>query len=238
MTRAVEQSRPSDAADGFHDVSWNLGQVIAWVETRSPHAVDALSDITSAMASRDHSMPPGIPHYAAEFASRAAEPHCADYTGPMIGKPEEVRIALLRAFQSNKLKGSGRRAGSESRENIPALEWQDLTIDEDTAGEIVVRGKNVNFAAWVGVRVDREDLLNLFQPASIAPAEEVGAPCVEDVVYREWIELHQGQIPPSRNADRDHLRAHFPSITQERIRTLRRELAPREWTKPGRPKKK
>jgi len=56
----------------------------------------------------------------------------------------------------------------------------------------------------------------------------------DDSIYREWVARHEGQTPPNRDADRDHLRAHFPNITQDRIRTLRRELAPPGWKSRGR----
>jgi hypothetical protein len=59
----------------------------------------------------------------------------------------------------------------------------------------------------------------------------------DEEVYRDWIVQYQGKRPPSRDADREHMRGHFSGITQERLRTLRRDLAPIEWTKRGRPQK-
>jgi hypothetical protein len=76
MTDAIsylEEVVSAHNLEGFKDVFWNLGQIVAWVETRSPFPVDALSDSTKELARRDHSMPAGIPHYAAEFADRSAD---------------------------------------------------------------------------------------------------------------------------------------------------------------------
>ena len=64
-------------------------------------------------------------------------------------------------------------------------------------------------------------------------------PLDEENAYRNWIEQNRGKRPPNREADRDFMRGLFgPAITQERLRSLRRELAPSEWTNHGRPRKK
>src|SRR6516165_8428873 len=86
--------------EGFKDVFWNLGQVVAWVETRSPFPVDALSDSTKDLARRDHSMPPGLPHYAAEFADRSADENGLARIKPPFQSADDVRRAVLRSFQS------------------------------------------------------------------------------------------------------------------------------------------
>src|SRR5258708_2605745 len=85
--------------DGFEDAFWNLGQVLAWIETRSPFAVDMLSD-TDALSKRSHSMPPTMPHHAADWAA-----HCAEQYGyPQFASPysdaQQIYLAALRHFQS------------------------------------------------------------------------------------------------------------------------------------------
>jgi hypothetical protein len=108
---------------------------------------------------------------------------------------------------------------------------------------------NINFNAqteqhwglWCEVRVEAPRFLTWLR-SLLAPKEAgqsnssttVGILKSDDVIYREWVARHEGQTPPSRDADRDHLRAHFPNITQDRIRTLRRELAPPSWKSHGR----
>jgi hypothetical protein len=67
-----------------------------------------------------------------------------------------------------------------------------------------------------------------------APKVEAGA---DEKAYLDWIAQHKEKRPPDRTADRDYMRSRISDITQVRLRELRRNLAPSEWTKPGRPQK-
>ena len=168
----LEEVITANSLEGFKDVFWNLGQIVAWVETRSPFPVDALSNSTSALARRNHSMPPGLPHYAAEFADR-----CADESGLARKKSpfqsvDDVRRAVLRSFQSGLLTASGQRRGSSDREPITPLEWADLTMDDSLAGEMTVRHRDGAVEAWTDVRVKGDDVISAF-PMPAAQPEDV-----------------------------------------------------------------
>lgn len=152
--------------DGFEDVFWNVGQVVAWVQTRSPFPVDALSDSTRELAERDHSMPSGLPHFAADVADE-----CADEAGlPRTARPfnsiDEVRRAVVRSFQAGAMTASGQRELWLIREPIPTLEWADLTMDDSVNGEMIVRHREGHAAAWLNVRVHREEVMRAFPPVS------------------------------------------------------------------------
>jgi hypothetical protein len=58
-----------------------------------------------------------------------------------------------------------------------------------------------------------------------------------EAVYRDWIAQHEGQMPPSRDEDWNHMKRHFPKIPRDRVRELRNELAPKAWLQQGRRKK-
>lgn len=167
----LEEVVSANNLEGFKDVFWNLGQIVAWVETRSPFPVDALSNSTRELARRDHSMPPGIPHYAAEWADR-----CADENGlARIKSPfetvDDVRRAVLRSFQSGLLAASGQRRGSFDREPITPLEWADLTMDDSLAGEMTVRHRDGFVEDWTDVRVKRDDVISAFPMPAAQPAD-------------------------------------------------------------------
>jgi hypothetical protein len=172
MTDAVSHLEgvvSSHNLEGFKDVFWNLGQIVAWVETRSPFPVDALSDSTRELARRDHSMPPGLPHFAAEFADRCADENGLGKIKSPFQSTDEVRRAVLRSFQSNLLTASGQPRGSFDREPINSLEWADLTIDDSLAGEMTVRHREGYVAAWTDVRVKGEDVISAFPMPAARP---------------------------------------------------------------------
>jgi hypothetical protein len=148
----------ANGLEGFNDVFWNMGQVVAWAETRSPFSVDAYSNSSKEFAQRDHSILPGLPHFAAEYAER-----CADRAGiAKIKLLEDVRTAVLRRLQSGLLVASGKRPGGCHREQITSLEWADLTLDDSLAGEMTVRHREGGAEAWNDVRIKREDLISAF----------------------------------------------------------------------------
>jgi hypothetical protein len=158
--------------EGCRDVFWNLGQVIAWVETRSLFPVDALSDSTKDLARRDHSMPAGLPHFAAELADRSADENGLARIKSPFQSVDGVRRAVLRRFQSGLLTASGQRRGSFDREPITPLEWADLTMDDNLAGEMTVRHRDGFVEAWSDVRVKGDDVISAF-PMPAAQPEDV-----------------------------------------------------------------
>jgi hypothetical protein len=148
----------ANGLEGFNDVFWNMGQVLAWTETRSPFSVDAYSNSSKELAQRDHSIPSGLPHFAAEYAER-----CADEVGiAKIKLLEDVRRAVLRTLQSGLLVASGQRPGSFDREQMTSLEWADLTLDDNLAGEMTVRHREGEAVVWKDVRIRGEDLISAF----------------------------------------------------------------------------
>ena len=127
----LEEVVAANDLEGFKDVFWNLGQVVAWVETRSPFPVDALSDSTKDLAKRDHSMPAGLPHWAAQIADESADDNGLTRTKSPFQSASDVRRAVLRSLQSGLLTASGQRRGSLDREPINPLDWVDLTMDDN-----------------------------------------------------------------------------------------------------------
>lgn len=175
MTNAnsyLEEVVAAHNLEGFKDVFWNLGQIVAWVETRSPFPVDALSDSTKDLAGRDHSMPSGLPHFAAEVADSCADENGLARTKSPFQSVNDVRRAVLRSFQSGLLAASGQRRGSFDREPITPLEWADLTMDDSLAGEMTVRHRDGFVEAWTSVRVKRDDVISAF-PMPVAQPEDV-----------------------------------------------------------------
>jgi hypothetical protein len=165
----LEEVVSANNLEGFKDVFWNLGQIVAWVETRSPFPVDALSDSTKDLARRDHSMPPGLPHHAAEFADRCADENGMARIKPPFQSRDDVRRAVLRSFQSGLLTASGQRRGSFDRELITPLEWADLTMDDSLAGEMTVRHREGWAEAWNDVRVKGDDVVSAFPMPTARP---------------------------------------------------------------------
>jgi hypothetical protein len=172
MTDAIsnlEEVVTANNLEGFKDVFWNLGQIVAWVETRSPFPVDALSDSTKDLARRDHSMPAGLPHFAAELADRSADENGLARIKSLFRSVDDVRRAVLRSFQSGLLTASGQRRGSFDREPITPLEWADLTMDDSLAGEMTVRHRDGFVEAWTDVRVKGDDVISAFPMPAARP---------------------------------------------------------------------
>jgi hypothetical protein len=132
--------------DGYLDVFWNLGQLIAWVSTRSPDAVDALSNSTSNMTKRPHSITSGMPLLAMKRDE--------DF--------DHVFGRVLHALQSGALSASGNRSLGYPREIIPPLDWVDLVFDPNFDGEMFVRHREGHRALWCDVRVPRDQVLKSF----------------------------------------------------------------------------
>jgi hypothetical protein len=167
----LEEVVSANNLDGFKDVFWNLGQIVAWVWTGSPFPVDALSNSTEDMARRDRSMPPSLPHYAAEYADMCADENgLARITSPF-QSIDDVFRALLRSFQSGAMTASGQRSISSRREPIPAMEWAGLTIADSIVGEMIIRQREGHDAAWHDVRVQRDEVLRAFPTGPMADVE-------------------------------------------------------------------
>jgi hypothetical protein len=145
--------------EGCRDVFWNLGQVIAWVETRSPFHVDGLSDSTPELTRRDHSMPAGLPQLVTEVADRLSS----------FKSHNDVRSAVLRSFQSGLLTASGQRRGSFDREPITPLEWADLNMDYNLSGGVTLRHRDGFVEAWNHVRVKGDDVRAAFPMLGAGP---------------------------------------------------------------------
>jgi len=179
MTDAIsylEEVVSANNLEGFKDVFWNLGQIVAWVETRSPFPVDALSDSTKELARRDHSMPQGIPHFAAEWADRCADENGLARIKLPFQSADDVRRVVLRGFQSGLLAASGQRRGSFDREPITPLEWADLTMDDSLAGEMTVRHRDGFVQAWTDVRVKSDEVLSAFPMPAATDDVRIEAP--------------------------------------------------------------
>lgn len=57
-----------------------------------------------------------------------------------------------------------------------------------------------------------------------------------EAAYRDYVARHAGPKPPGRENDLAHMRSLFPNIHRDRVRDLRRTLAPESWSQKGRPK--
>jgi hypothetical protein len=225
-----------EGLEGFYDPLWNLGQIIGWAETRSPYVVDALSDSTPLMASRDHSIPPGLAHeLSVDFAKVAALVHAVPYyESPLSGRTEEVLFTVLRAFQSGALVASGRRNGSGDNEEISKLTWGGVLIREGLDGQICVTPRSARFSAWSNIRVDREQVLASFP----APPQQPRISTKEiDAAYKKRVQDFLARNEQA-SRDEDEVWCVQMGFGREAARDLRKNLAPPEWQKPGRPKKK
>jgi hypothetical protein len=54
--------------------------------------------------------------------------------------------------------------------------------------------------------------------------------------YMSWVAAHEGKTPPTREDDLRHMKLRFPTINKDRVRNLRRDLAPEHWKARGRRK--
>jgi hypothetical protein len=160
--------------EGFNDPIWNLGQIVAWIWTRSPFPVDALSSETECLASRNHSMQPGIPHLALEFAQRCANENGLEQIRPQFADLDQVCLTLLRSFKAGKLSASGRHIESNGRKTIDVLDWADLVIGEGLTGELIVRHRGTGHAAWNDVIVERDLVLKVFSEGKSSSREISG----------------------------------------------------------------
>lgn len=140
--------------EGYHDVFWNLGQLIAWVSTGSPDAVDALSNSTPNMTKRSHSITSGMPLLTMKRDEDL----------------DHVFGQVLRSLQSGSLTASGTRSLGYPRETIPPLEWVDLAFDPNFDGEMFVRHREGQRALWCDVRVPRDQVLKCFPKGEQAGA--------------------------------------------------------------------
>jgi len=165
---------------GFEDEFWNLGQVIAWAQTRNPVPVDALSDSTRDMVRRAHSIISGMPHFAVKFARGSVDfaPREALY-----GSEEEVREAVLGRLRDGSMTASGQPRNSLVREPIAAQLWADLTVDDNVETRIPIRHFDAQVPAWHDVRVPRNQVMAAFPPRIEAvPVEPPEPPQTETVV--------------------------------------------------------
>jgi hypothetical protein len=73
------------------------------------------------------------------------------------------------------------------------------------------------------------------EPSGGIQSKHYAPPKVEEW-YRRWIKQHKNADRiPTRNDDWAAARKEFPGIRREQVRDLRRDLAPAEWHKKGRP---
>jgi hypothetical protein len=219
--------------EGFKDPFWNLGQVLAWAETRSPFAADMLSD-SGALSKRSHSMPPTMPQYAADWAAQCAEQYSyAQFASPF-SDAKEIYLTALRHFQSGNLLAFRSEAGFAEPKPMSGTDWMNLEIGEDVYGEVVILSRGASRATYRDVRVERAAALKVFEPA---PDNETKADPGNDhvTVYCAWIAQNIVQDKkPSRNECLAHMRETFPGIEESLVRALRRNHAPDAWKDKGR----
>ena len=55
--------------------------------------------------------------------------------------------------------------------------------------------------------------------------------------YEAWIAAHADKVPPSETDDVRHMKSLFSGVSRQRVRELRRALAPEEWKEKGRRRK-
>jgi len=163
---------------GFEDEFWNLGQVIAWAQTRNPVPVDALSDSTWDLGRRSCSIISGMPHFAVKFARGSVDfaPREA-----LFGSEEEVREAVLDRLRDGTMTASGQPRNSLVREPIGAELWDDLTVDDNVETRMIIRHFDAQVPAWHDVRVPRNQVMAAFPPRIEAVPVDPAPPEVETV---------------------------------------------------------
>ncbi|MCL2713433.1 MAG: hypothetical protein FWD68_02240 [Alphaproteobacteria bacterium] len=178
---------------GFEDEFWNLGQVIAWAQTRNPVPVDALSDSTWEMPRRPHSIISGMPHFAVKFARGSVDfaPREAFFRSE-----EEVREAVLNKLRDGTMTATGQPRSSLVREPIAAGLWADLTVDDNVETRMTIRQHDGQVPAWHDVRVPRNEVMAAFPPrieavpvAEEAPDSESG----DEIPVGEVLEISAGR---------------------------------------------
>ena len=231
----LEEIVAANNLEGFKDVFWNLGQVVAWVQTRSPFPVDALSDSTQDLARRDHSWPPGFPHFAAQFADRSADQNGLARVKSPVQSIDDACRAVLRSLQSGGLAASGQRRGSFERVPIPSLEWADLTIEDSFRGEVIVRHREGYPAAWWGdIRIRGADVVSAFAVPSAQPPASyrsglVGKPTSKHLYLQKLsARIEAGELAPSLEEEAKFLKGwleqEHPSAPSSGISAIRNAI--------------
>jgi hypothetical protein len=232
----VKRPDPNDF-DPLAEPWWTLPMVASWAIWRTADAVrDAWPKYRRELR-----------HLNPEVSSAGQLPAAMEvfFSGDKEGVT--ARDRMWRALQMGELITTGLPAGSASRVKIDPSEWNDLdfssgfngTWDHDAIGRITETDPR-----YLAVLILATEAIAAFPPLEAGPALVVisaPAPKVEagadEKAYLDWIAQHKEKRPPDRTADRDYMRSRISDITQVRLRELRRNLAPSEWTKPGRPQK-
>ena len=161
---------------GLGQPYWNAHQIYTWVYTRNPRLVVLLSD-----SDEGDSVEPGITEFYAMSSRPGAE--FSDYA--------EAQVAIVLTLQEGRLPSFGRREGTGTLEEIPALEWIDLHfvwLVFHGSAEAVGMTENppssiVGAPRWYGLRFKRDDVLELWPPTEI----ETGAKETDDIPRPELL---------------------------------------------------
>jgi hypothetical protein len=231
--------------DAFEAIWWRRDVATAWVLTRDRSFVQRQSDRGESDTALDVAFV--LYCYNRKFSEipvpSKVEAWASLHRQMTAGK---VRTVGEPFEKTQDLHGNGSMTSEPSRD-IPDSELISLQPFDEGDEEFLVHIKwSVahgsswgNLRGYQRVRLLRSDVMAVFPEIVVAPRDEITLessrrPLSEEAAYQDWIARHMGLTPPSRDADRDHMRSLFSGITQERLRALRRDLAPPSWTGRGR----
>lgn len=149
----------------------------------------------------------------------------------------QLRDELHRRLREGELMATARERPVGPRIDVPASAWQHLY---PTSGDSTARdgwGQVALYDVRVAVAEPAATLTPDAAPAPRADVEPV--PVYSPAVLRGWYRLRCAgwpatQPPPNEAEDRAAASRHFDrAIPRSALRTIRRELAPSHWLKPG-----
>lgn len=157
----------------------------------------------------------------------------------------------------------GPRPESDKLEEICRENWETLWLT-DRGDEIVAAPEpkesvpQRSFTDWHRLRFSRADVIRTF-PANSVEEQEASRGCSNspeqsdnpppapvpkravttsevEAAYLSRIAQYEGQPPPSIALDVKEMGERFPHLTRDRVRDLRKKLAPDDWKRKGRRK--
>lgn len=246
-----------DVNDLSFGVWWTVPQTVAWAMSRSPELVARFSDDSNSGRQRS------LFHLRHLLMQREPEELARRETtqlGVVWVRGESANQAMTDilkhlqfSLEGGRLVARGIRSNEVSPEEIPSDDWSWLKVYDDP-----IRATRDGFPngtrAWTDIKIHKSGVLENFPAESGFKAESesvrnehrAAIECnpshrtISDRELREWykiriIDPETIKSKPSGEADWAAARSMFPNrITRSRVRMIRKEMAPPEWSKRGR----
>jgi hypothetical protein len=222
---------------------WSLDQALIWIVTRDlekvfagdPWAIFILNlydEFGEGHGQGDQILSPG------------------KMNGCLAASPNEAEALLRHALQDGSVVAEGTQTGPVSAHWFNAVELKlgadgvkafnptDPWVEPNAIARPYDDRARILYVLSAGL-MKAFPVIDTQQPhASVSTDASEPAPRVHtkgevEAAYRDWIARHDGQTPPSRDADEEHMRSKFPGLSRPRLRELRSSLAPSAWKKAG-----